>query len=138
MGREDGEAMSEPKISIPEGMLKACRDCWDDAYAKGHSRWLLGKVLEAALRWLSKNPIAPSGYQFTQLHIACPIPCNRGRDVERGIWMICEWQGRMLLAPEPEVPEAISDLIKFTNPHQKADIIEAYRRGQNTPKKEIR
>lgn len=63
-----------------------------------------------------------------------------------GVWYATEWQRRMFLAPEQEVPEALKDLlIEDENyvPPQTVDtskgmwlrtfnqiVIEAYRRGQ--------
>ncbi len=55
---------------------------------------------------------------------------------------LVEWQRRIFLAPEPEIPEEIKDLLSPTDPitgvalltglteHGKSVIIEAYRRGK--------
>lgn len=94
---------------------------------------------------LSENPIVPNEIDVMEIlqervrshHISgeeyCAIPPATVRFVIR------EWQRRMFLAPEPEVPEAIKDLLldgaDFIHGQRHADeankqILEAYRRGQ--------
>ena len=103
--------MNEKKIVVPEGMLQEASDA--------HRR--LGKmgaqiltVLEAALRWLSENPIVPSEEQLSELWNSGLIDWNnfKWRDIPT-LW--CEIQRRMFLAPEPEVPECRQEV--FGNKH---------------------
>ena len=102
--------MSETKIQVPEGMLKAIRERYVGNDNCGRY------ILEAALRWLSENPIVPSEADVMEIlqerveshHISgkeyCAIPPATVRFVIR------ESQRRMFLAPEPEVPSEIRDI----------------------------
>lgn len=136
------------KIVVPEGMLKAAVE---DAAWNGPiygARGAIGViVLEAGLRWLSENPIVPNASDTLGLlqeivqsgHLSneeyCSIPSTTVRAVIR------EWQCRMFLAPEPEVPEAIKDLLldertneglgKVAGKSYNNALIEAYQRGLN-------
>ena len=101
--------MSETKIKVPEGMIKAINEHWR------HGVQLEG-LIEAGLRWLSENPIVPSEADVMEIlqerveshHISgkeyCAIPPATVRFVIR------ESQRRMFLAPEPEVPSEIRDI----------------------------
>lgn len=126
------------KIKVPEGMLKAFHRSeahdglkWDDN--------VLENMLEAALRWLSDNPIVPTRDDVLKM--------NRGWHFEvEIISAITEWQRRMFLAPEPEIPEEVKDLLwsetlyagdqKFFEavPRINENVIEAFRRGQRSAK----
>jgi hypothetical protein len=111
--------MSDKMIMVPDGMLRAAR------FPFIHEQ-KLEIILEAALKWLSQNPIKPTFEQLQQMEkslglsnsIATPDYC-------------AEWQRRMFLAPEPEFPE-IADVLKDFRVEGDAyyAIIEAYRRGQ--------
>lgn len=92
----------EKKIKVPEGMLQAARQAtkgWD----------FCPEALEAALRWLSSNPIAPTQSQANDLANAYrgaePYGCATQ-------YAIAEWQRRMLLAPEPEVGLVVKRIIE--------------------------
>lgn len=135
--------MSEKKIVVPEGMMLAVRKSGHDYILKNPV--VITSILEAALRWLSENPIIPTGQQGRDLdgawldsksNLAAPYH-QTARATEFGA---IEWQRRMFLAPEPELPDAIKDL-KFpcfndgqtvlVSPECVNDhILEAYRRGQ--------
>lgn len=113
----------EKKIVVPEGMLRS-------ATAEG-ARWSdrnnsVIHELEAALRWLSENPIVPTPQQWKDIEESVPM---------FHIWdRVGEWQRRMFLSPEPEVPEEIKDLVEgmsWNSTTPKA-IIEAFRRGQKS------
>ena len=135
--------MSETKIQVPKGMSEAFHKAenhegfkWDDA--------VLDAMLSAALCWLSENPIVPNEADVMEIlqervrshHISgeeyCAIPPATVRFVIR------EWQRRMFLAPEPEVPEAIKDLLEgpeepgISAREANWRVIEAYRRGQQS------
>ena len=137
--------MSETKIVVPEGMLNAGRAAYSGYVTaeKGARR-----IIEAALRWLSENPIVPTdgflkemlcrdffgGQNWTDLQVFFFGGQNW---TDPQVFKFCEeWQRRMFLAPEPEVPEAIKDLLwtidgdKEDREHNTA-ILEAYRRGHN-------
>ena len=123
----------ERRIVIPEGMLKAA---WS-VVGSNDDEALCSLILEAALRWLSENPqfptpeqacsIARYGLEFSR---AQRFEDNSAASVQA---MLLEWQRRMFLAPEPEIPEEVNDLIP---PGHMAcgkgldDLLtEAYRRG---------
>ena len=118
--------MGEKRIVVPEGMYDAAMKYQDSGIQ-------CGAALEAALRWLSENPIVPSVEQ-----------CDAIRDVlgpreDLMQWQVkevaFEWQRRMFLAPEPEpLPGDIIDLVHGKNEWGPADVLEAYRRGQKAGK----
>ncbi len=99
--------MSEVKIKVPKGMLKAVEDRYGDVYASGFYRKVVTADLEAALRWLAENPIVP-----TRTEVESIIEPNlRGLDAYDLVKAsIAEWQRRMFLAPEPEAPK---DVFRF-------------------------
>ncbi len=133
------------KIVVPEGMLKAVDAAWINAHGGPHPQ-ASPKVakdiedgirfdLEAALRWLSENPIVPTMQELVSMQEAY---CRQQMSGEHNsmVFVAVEWQRRMFLAPEPEVPEEIKDLFvgqetldnKGTEMNHR--IHEAYRRGQ--------
>ena len=86
--------MSEEKIVVPEGMLEATRG----ACTPNHPNRTRIE-LEAALRWLTENPIVP-----TEPFVAMIDSEVRDRSTRKGYGMyvelLAEWR-RMFLAPEP-------------------------------------
>jgi len=128
--------MSE--IKVPDGMLKAAMA--SRMSIKGQiAPWSEGmclQVLEAALRWLSENPIVPTYNQLNSFASERTSP-------DAIQWFCAEWQRRMFLAPDhPEIPEEVKDLqidINAYDPvhkimikHHNEDVIEAFRRGQKS------
>ena len=136
------------KIVVPEGMLKAAVE---DAAWNGPiygARGAIGViVLEAGLRWLSENPITPSQKEAGELSGWKA----REEDAHRHIVQLSirEWQCRMFLAPPPEVPEEVKDLLLDESQERRTDfrganvsswarpfineaILEAYRRGKES------
>jgi len=119
--------MSEKKIVVPEGMLKAALAAANLDF-RGCGR--VEEALRAALRWLSENPIGPTKEQdhdlaeWSEMNIdECPFK---------------EWVRRMFLAPEPEVLGEIADLTLdpegWMGERINYRIIEAFRRGQKSKK----
>ena len=128
--------MGEKRVVVPEGMYDAAMKYQDSGIQ-------CGAALEAALRWLSENPIVPSVEQ-----------CDAIRDVlgpreDLMQWQVkevaFEWQRRIFLAPEPN---PLDDLYIFPNQFIPVDlkvdisandvnvrINEAYRRGQQSREK---
>lgn len=112
------EQMREQKIVVPDGMLAAA---WQDIAAAMKERIFVGVIggvaelhvariaVEAALRWLSENPIVPTDEQWRALNEERQWPDNSNRRR----WLVIEWQRRMFLAPEPEIPNEIEDLLPF-------------------------
>ena len=130
--------MSETKIQVPEGMLKA-------AAVPGVNGLLIDdtpiairvkdieRILEAALSWLSENPTSPTGRQIQEMSDNLTA-----RSAYHSVEDFCrEWQRCMFLMPEPEVPEAIKDLVPELDKVRMAYdlkpvqdlMIEAYHRG---------
>lgn len=98
------------KIVIPEGMLavatEGVKELWDQkqsAWNPSNNKEAIARAaVFAALEWLSENPIAPSRVQVESII----EPSLRGLDpYDLIIESIREWQRRMFLAPEPEIPE---------------------------------
>lgn len=141
------ELVQKKKIKVPEGMLKAAIDASHQAnrpcpeFAFEYYR----PILEAALRWLSEHPSVPTDEQWKELV----------KDWERGrhpmeapsmedIYPL--WASHMFTAPEPEVPDAVKDLLMIP-PGQdghpdsnkfcadvNSNILEAFQRGQKSSK----
>ena len=121
--------MSETKIKVPEGMRRAAEDAVVRDLPGSNYCGIVNVGLEAALRWLSENPIVPTMEQATEMSDS-GHPC-----VLDGVWYATEWQRRMFLAPEPEVPEALDGmLVKSLAGFDVNDINwriqEAYNRGK--------
>jgi len=119
------------RVVIPEGMLQVGRAAYN-AYVTADRGAIF--ILEAALRWLSENPVVPTPEQTKKL--LATVQFGAGREIDPHLIenLLLAWQRRMFLAPEPEVPEAIKDLLYAGNGLTSGDIdkkvIEAYRRGQ--------
>jgi len=130
--------MSDKKIVVPEGMVKAVD--YAISKARGIGRDITGGqvrdiALEVALRWLSNNPILPTMEQAKEMSDS-GHPC-----ILDGVWYATEWQKRMFLAPEPNVPQEIADMLQLPDANVllsisrdsfKEKIIEAYLRGQKS------
>ena len=139
--------MMEKRIAVPEGMLRAAWHAqlpadnptfeWDEGDEM--NRKFYRRIFEAALRWLSDNPQVPTMEQATEMSDN-GHPC-----VLDGVWYATEWQRRMFLAPEPEPPVEIKDLLwscdlrahdvgifGTVGVNVNDTIIEAFRRGQKS------
>jgi hypothetical protein len=127
----------EPKepirVEVPEGMLQAGRAAYSGyVTAEEGAR----RILEAALRWQSENPVVPTDSQAYELS-GIGISTDKRSISRTGIvttqGIVEEWQRRMYLAPEPEVPEEVKDLM-YKGGEMEVDkrIIEAYRRGRGS------
>jgi len=135
---EMDKSMSDKKIVVPEGMLQAAMGI---SYVGDDLVDELRKRIEAALRWWSKNPTAPTTDQAMEIGKKFsnqPSVCDY-------VMQVCaEWQRRCFLAPGPEVPEEIKDLlyegkrVGCSNPQESSRfieesdrrVLEAYRRGK--------
>jgi hypothetical protein len=128
--------MSKKQCVVPEGMLKAAHEANFSLDAP------VRQIVEAALRWQSENPIVPTQEQYEELHKKWRYDGITKASSAIEFQRICRaWQRQMHLAPEPEVPEDIKDLLMGSaytpmtgmvelNPEWDKRIIEAYRRGQ--------
>ena len=132
--------MSEKRYVFPEGMLRAAWEAMDK-HANWHkfagcipgSMCSLTDGLEAAVRWLAENPIVPTAKQSAELEHLCRL--NDEPTCSDATFYCAEWQRLCFLAPEPEVTEAVKDLLsKYQSKGycDNFDIIEAYRRGQKS------
>ena len=120
---EKGDNVSEVKVKVPNGMLKAVEDRYGDVYASGFNRKVVTADLEAALRWLAENPIVPKtfdelptvGYfsdSSTWGTKGTPeYEQKRQENYLDGMRrLLAEWQRRMFLAPEPEFLEGVGSV----------------------------
>jgi hypothetical protein len=135
--------VSDKKYVVPEGGLEVAKQVLRDKFAfVERDNSTLGEYLktslEAFIRWQSENLIVPSHEQVIHL---CEIFANRSVisycDSVRAVAI--EWLRIMYLAPEPEVPEEIKDLLLTEQSHKDVQplkgelnslIMEAYRRGK--------
>jgi hypothetical protein len=133
--RED--SVSEKKIVVPDGMLEAF---WAE-FSGGvrgpdsHRRTVDG--LNAALQWLSENPIMPTDEQSKEMYDTVSDSDGMFHSWRGVTALVVDWQRHMFLAPEPHIPEDIKDLMfhrpvvenGFTMTGNER-IAEAYRRGK--------
>ena len=114
----------EKKIVIPEGMLTAAWQAVSSkmkTYIPGNGPGELhvaSIAVEAALLWLSENPIVPTKEQLGPVVKECGKLSQSLYGYGGWIWMITEWQRRMFLAPGPDMPEAIFKLEPGKCPHR--------------------
>ena len=133
--------MGEKRYVVPEQMRLAVAQAVHLECGRVDYHPQIRVALEAAVRWLAENPVLPTDEQIRELFSLTnhKVDCASYREREY------EWQRRMFLAPEPEVPEAVKDLLWdsanlvaknvgiFGDVPVQVDknIIEAYRRGRN-------
>lgn len=104
------------EIKVPEGMLKAAVH---SAMRDGLQYDSIPIIIEAALRWLDSLLAA----------------MEKDNDGHTAYCAAIDEVRRMFLAPEPEIPEDIKDLLGSPEmTHTNECIIEAYRRGQKAGK----
>ncbi len=125
------------KIKLPEGMLEAA----DQRQRSDVERRFTKAIVEAVLLWISENPIVPTDEQIRKCAKAAGLFhwCFGKQDFFQVRKFFVELQ-RMFLQPEPEVPEAVEDLILHPGTESlpqdivKANeaIIEAYNRGRKS------
>jgi hypothetical protein len=150
--------MGEKKIVVPEGMLKAAwhaqlpadNPTWEWDEGDEMQRKFYRRIFEAALRWLAENPIPTTTNSMCALVRYCrnkysPQIWESWTEWARSEVLLVEWQRRMFLAPEPEIPEEVKDLLANTEQftgipltiaraQYNSDIIEAFHRGQKAVK----
>ncbi len=134
------------KIKVPDGMLKAA--C-DPIVIPGSESWSDARVLYAielltkALSYQREHPPVPSEQQLGQMSFAGCVALNGNWNGKK---LCAEWVRRMYDAPEPEVPEAVKDLLPFPKDvvildqglyrrikaHLDDVATEAYRRGRES------
>jgi len=119
------------KIVVPEGMLDYANEHVEAAQCASDEELLI-PFLEAALRWLSENPVVPNQKQAEELLMiaadAAPLT---------SVTIAVEWQRRMFdAAPEPEIPEEVKDLLKQVESDQAEFVIEAFNRGRRLGERE--
>ena len=122
--------MSEIRVKVPEGMLKAACAANDEYSDEGTNR----RVLESALRWLSENPIVPTADDVGKILAARSVQGDFPDAGYLAIYVASQWQRRMFVAPDED--EAIRDLLHGpTDLYMRGEdynyqIREAYRRGR--------
>ena len=88
-------------------------------------------VLAAALRWQSENPQVPTSLEVCEMM----APMASIQTPSHFMYFAEQLARRMYLAPEPEVPEEIKDLL-WPSSRSASDldraVIEAYRRGRRS------
>lgn len=93
--------MSDNKIAVPDGMMNAAKHAF--MQNKGVGVDGVEDCIEAALRWLSENPIVPNDEQLFSISRSLDL------DMAQIVWsrrdraLIAEWQRRMFLAPQPQI-----------------------------------
>jgi len=139
------------KYVVPEGMLTAAdqeiRVCSSiPSTISDRQMAIIQKItIEAALRWLSKNPIVPTPEQNKAMsELARSVSIQYGTNAitdASTATIIVEWQRRMFAAPEPEIPPQIEDLMldpkRYSVGLEKfnAAVLEAFNRGRRVREK---
>ncbi len=97
--------MSEKRYVAPGGMRQAAHDSLAQTSIDDAQGWsaAIDRLLEAALRWLSENPIMPSDAQVTNVLDEANDPGEPMRTLLPAL--LQEWQRRMFLAPEWQGPD---------------------------------
>ncbi len=100
------------KILIPEAMRKAVESALDHLDPE---EFMFYPGLEAALRWLSENPIVPTDAQTKKIREAFFAQ----NDVNELIkFTLIEWQKHMFIAPEPnEEDHAAQKIVSILEEH---------------------
>jgi hypothetical protein len=92
--------MSEKKIVVPDGMLKAVKDRYDPNYPGAYRETFRRADLEVALRWRADNPIRPSSQQIQ----AMSDEMKAEGDLYQSVEAYCEkWARWMFFEPEAEI-----------------------------------
>jgi hypothetical protein len=140
------QKMNVPRgtVVVPEGMLKVAMD--DSGSQVEHDGFLVELALQAALCWLSENPMVPNEDQVIAILDDSKFNGCSNEAIDVAQYVSEEWQRRMFLPPKPEVPEAIKDklweslvgtplnssiTLGIAKDHDE-DVLEAFRRGQNS------
>ena len=102
--RERDQVMGD-KIAVPEGMLKAAVDACEGVWTTGSAPTKMQRIfLEAALRWLSKNPIELTAKQFEDMSRLARTIVNGSHEASTLYHraLIRAFQVEAFLAPEPD------------------------------------
>lgn len=126
------------KYKIPEGMLQAVHEAlMNEKPPFTQLDWERCAAL-ACVQWLAENPLTPTERQWLDIQHDSPMASWLDRAVE--------WERRMFLQPDPEIPREIKGLfwqdfkgvITLDNDseaaaHNKA-VLKAYEIGRNSSK----
>lgn len=124
------------KIVVPEGMMKAAIAAWRLHPIRGYPpEDAVCKAVEAAVCWLSENPVVPTKEQANDLWKAT----TGAQKDEWPILVATKFQRLLFLAPEPEAPESVKHLLLQGqwDPMPSRDvynqrIIDAYNQGKKS------
>ena len=109
------------KYVVPEGGLKAAvlsarSGRWNAN--PGNATWVenpegfISDAITAFIAWQSGNPIVPTRNQAFEILQRFKVESN-GCHSFRIADALVEWQRRMYLSPEPEVPKEVKDLLQI-------------------------
>jgi hypothetical protein len=101
--------MSDKKIVVPEEMLRAA---FNETHPTTGQYAILRDGLEAAMRWLSENPIQPTHEQCRDMIDRSGLQGERVPGIDdrpristrQAKCLVVNWQRCMFLAPDPELP----------------------------------
>ena len=106
--------MSENRYVVPDGMVEAT--WWSQGML---TRDEIRRTLGATLRWMAENPIVPSDDEISQIERAtsgiCNLPPQRANNWRAAI---VEFQRRMFVPPEPQVPGVTPRIDPQKCPHR--------------------
>lgn len=92
-------------IEVPREMLAAAWSCWIGEHGVDTS---INTLLKHALLWLAENPTVPTNKEGQKLWnlFSAVMSCD-----ETSSLIATEWQRRMFLKCEPELPEEVKALL---------------------------
>ena len=142
---EHGKAKKHYKV--PEGMLEVGYDAWmiygDYPAHDPAQKKIVEQMLERVVRWQAENGKLPNTAEAARLGRNWAQLVREPIHPASIVGIIMEWQRQAYLAPEPEAPEALKDLLwepytpkaptaesqQLTDDLHNNGIYEAYRRG---------
>lgn len=129
--------MRNKRVVVPQGMIEAGkeRDRLNSGYNGFRDYQRAEAILEAGLRWLSENPIIPTQQQALDMVTGGKFDSFDNWELVR--WGACEWQRRMFLSPETDIPQAVKDVFLRTgeidwSSSEVLRAVECYRLGQQS------
>jgi len=123
------------KYVVPEGLNKAIIKGFRDA-KEGEK--IYDPIGLAVIEWFSENPIVPTDKQAEELlmsQLFTPLSKRMSPTLDAVRGVAIEWQKRMFLNLQPELPEEVKELLPcegsaYTHENMKDRIVAAYELGK--------
>lgn len=128
------ERCDKPEYVVPEGTMSAVTTAVVDRSRYQIPPYIQEIALEAAIEWLSKNPIIPTREQAARLRTEYHAEHGIWEEEHFVIWIVNQWQRRMFLKPHKPFDPSLGGVLAgrtFTQEEAKAikDYIQMSVRG---------